>query len=91
MISGKEQPDSGEVAIGQSVKLAVVDQSRDELADNKTVFETSRAGADMLNVGKFEMPSRAYLGRFNFKGTDQRRTSATCPAASAGACISRRR
>jgi sulfate-transporting ATPase len=71
MIAGREQPDSGEVAIGQSVKLAVVDQSRDDLEGDKTVFDFVSNGADVLKVGKFEMPSRAYLGRFNFKGTDQ--------------------
>ena len=71
MITGKEQPGKGEVAIGPTVKMAFVDQSRDALESDKTVFEYVAAGADMLNVGKFEMPSRAYLGRFNFKGTDQ--------------------
>jgi sulfate-transporting ATPase len=71
MITGKEKPGKGEVAIGPTVKMAYVDQSRDALEGDKTVFEYVAAGADMLNVGKFEMPSRAYLGRFNFKGTDQ--------------------
>ena len=71
MIIGKEQPGNGEVVIGPTVKMAYVDQSRDALEDDKTVFEYVAGGADMLNVGKFEMPSRAYLGRFNFKGTDQ--------------------
>jgi sulfate-transporting ATPase len=71
MITGKEQPGKGEVLIGPTVKMAYVDQSRDDLEPDKTVFEYVAAGADMLNVGKFEMPSRAYLGRFNFKGTDQ--------------------
>jgi sulfate-transporting ATPase len=71
MITGKEQPGKGEVEIGPTVKMAYVDQSRDALEGDKTVFEYVAAGADMLNVGKFEMPSRAYLGRFNFKGTDQ--------------------
>ncbi len=71
MITGKEKPDSGEVVIGSTVKMAYVDQSRDDLANDKTVFDFVSGGADMLNVGKFEMPSRAYLGRFNFKGTDQ--------------------
>jgi sulfate-transporting ATPase len=71
MIAGKEQPASGEVEIGKSVKLAVVDQSRDDLEADKTVFDFVSNGADVLKVGKFEMPSRAYLGRFNFKGTDQ--------------------
>src|SRR5512135_1445680 len=71
MITGKEQPGKGEVAIGPTVKMAYVDQSREALEGDKTVFEYVSGGADMLNVGKFEMPSRAYLGRFNFKGTDQ--------------------
>jgi len=71
MIAGKEQPDSGEVKLGQTVKLAFVDQSRDSLPDNKTVFDSIADGADILTVGRFEMPARAYLGRFNFKGADQ--------------------
>ncbi len=71
MITGSEKPDSGEVVIGPTVKMAVVDQSRDALEGNKTVFEYVSGGSDLLKVGKFEMPSRAYLGRFNFKGTDQ--------------------
>ena len=71
MITGKEKPGKGEIAIGPTVKLAYVDQSREALEGDKTVFEYVTGGADMLNVGKFEMPSRAYLGRFNFKGTDQ--------------------
>jgi len=71
MIAGKEQPDSGEVKLGQTVKLAFVDQSRDSLPDNKSVFDSIADGADILTVGRFEMPARAYLGRFNFKGADQ--------------------
>ena len=71
MIAGSEKPASGEVKIGQTVKLAVVDQSRDDLEADKTVFDFVSNGADVLKVGKFEMPARAYLGRFNFKGTDQ--------------------
>ncbi|MFC4929365.1 energy-dependent translational throttle protein EttA [Massilia sp. GCM10023247] len=73
MIAGKEQPDSGEVVIGQTARISLVDQHRDELANNKTVFEDVTGGADMLSVGRFEMPSRAYLGRFNFKGSDQQK------------------
>jgi len=73
MITGKEQPDSGEVAIGQTAKVSLVDQNRDELANSKTVFDDVSGGADMLSVGRFEMPSRAYLGRFNFKGSDQQK------------------
>ena len=71
MIAGSEKPAKGEVKIGQTVKLAVVDQSRDDLEADKTVFDFVANGADVLKVGKFEMPARAYLGRFNFKGTDQ--------------------
>ena len=73
MISGKETPDSGEVVIGPTVKLAFVDQSREALSGNKTVFDELTGGADVLTVGKFEMPSRAYIGRFNFKGGDQQK------------------
>jgi sulfate-transporting ATPase len=73
MITGKENPDSGEVVIGQTAKVSIVDQSRDELSNNKTVFEDVSNGADLLTVGRFEMPSRAYLGRFNFKGSDQQK------------------
>jgi len=71
MISGLEKPDSGEVVVGQTVKLAVVDQSRDELPDDKSVFDAISDGADLLTIGRFEMATRAYLGRFNFKGSDQ--------------------
>src|SRR5512140_1663392 len=71
MITGKEQADAGQVQIGPSVKLAYVDQSREKLAGNKTVFEELAGGNDLVTVGGFEMPSRAYIGRFNFKGADQ--------------------
>src|SRR5579884_3972923 len=77
MISGKEQPDAGTIAVGASVKLAVVDQSREELGDEKTVFEDVAGGRDLVNVGRFEMPTRAYLGRFNFKGADQQKRVGT--------------
>jgi len=73
MIAGRERPDSGEVVIGKTAKVSLVDQHRDDLANNKTVFEDVTGGADMLSVGRFEMPSRAYLGRFNFKGSDQQK------------------
>ncbi len=73
MISSKEKPDSGEVVLGSTVKLAYVDQSRDALANKKTVWEAISNGQDILTVGKFEMPSRAYAGRFNFKGADQQK------------------
>jgi len=71
MITGQQQPDAGEVVIGPTVKLAYVDQSRDCLDGSKTVFEELAQGSDILQIGKFEMPSRAYIGRFNFKGADQ--------------------
>ncbi|MBC7162273.1 MAG: energy-dependent translational throttle protein EttA [Immundisolibacter sp.] len=73
MLTGKEQPDGGSIKIGQSVQIALVDQSRDELANDKTAWEDISGGADIITVGKFEMPSRAYLGRFNFKGADQQK------------------
>jgi sulfate-transporting ATPase len=73
MIAGREKPDSGEISIGATVKLAVVEQTREDLDDKKTVFDDVSGGLDLLMVGKFEMPSRAYLGRFNFKGADQQK------------------
>ena len=73
MVMGKEQPDSGDIVIGPTVKVAAVDQSREGLASDKTVFEEVAEGRDILTVGRFEMPSRAYLGRFNFKGGDQQK------------------
>ena len=73
MIAGLDTPDSGEVTIGQTARISLVDQSRDKLSDSKTVFEDVSGGADVLSVGRFEMPSRAYLGRFNFKGGDQQK------------------
>ena len=77
MISGKESPDSGSIAIGPSVKLAVVDQTREALDDTKTVWEDISGGLDIMQVGRFEMPSRAYVGRFNFKGGDQQKAVGT--------------
>ena len=71
MIAGREKPDAGEVEMGSTVQLAYVDQTRDDLEGDKTVFDFVANGSDILTVGKFEMPSRAYLGRFNFKGGDQ--------------------
>ena len=73
MIEGRDQPDSGTVEIGATVKIAAVDQTREGLANDKTVFDAISDGADVLTVGRFEMPSRAYLGRFNFKGGDQQK------------------
>ncbi|MEY4369980.1 MAG: hypothetical protein RL564_1930 [Pseudomonadota bacterium] len=73
MISGKEQPDSGDILVGPTVKVSVVDQSRAELDNKKSVFDDVAGSADLITVGRFEMPSRAYLGRFNFKGADQQK------------------
>ena len=73
LLTGQEKPDSGEVEIGSTVRLAYVDQSRDCLDPNKTVFEEISQGSDVLSVGKYEIPSRAYIGRFNFKGADQQK------------------
>ncbi|WEN42630.1 Energy-dependent translational throttle protein EttA [Thauera sp. GDN1] len=73
MIEGRDKPDSGTVEIGATVKIAAVDQTREGLANDKTVFDAIADGADVLTVGRFEMPSRAYIGRFNFKGGDQQK------------------
>ena len=73
MIEGRDKPDSGTVEIGATVKIAAVDQTREGLANDKTVFDAISEGADILTVGRFEMPSRAYIGRFNFKGGDQQK------------------
>jgi len=73
MIAGQDKPDSGEIKVGHTVQLAYVDQSRDSLSADKTVWEDISGGADILTVGRFEMPSRAYIGRFNFKGQDQQK------------------
>ncbi len=73
LIAGKEQPDSGTVKIGQTVKMAFVDQNRDDLSNEKNVWEDVSGGLDIITVGKFQMPSRAYCGRFNFNGGDQQK------------------
>ncbi|MEZ4128492.1 ATP-binding cassette domain-containing protein, partial [Salmonella enterica] len=73
LIAGREQPDSGEVVIGSTVKMAYVDQNRDALSDDKTVWEDISGGLDIINIGKFQMASRAYAGRFNFNGGDQQK------------------
>ncbi|MCC6474465.1 MAG: ATP-binding cassette domain-containing protein, partial [Burkholderiales bacterium] len=77
LITGADKPDAGSVAVGPTVKLAYVDQSRDALAGDETVWEYISAGNDVLTVGRFEMPSRAYAGRFNFKGSDQQKKVGT--------------
>jgi len=73
MMTGKEQPDSGEIVIGETVKLVSVEQMRDDLDDKKTVWEAVSEGQDILRIGSYEVPSRAYIGRFNFKGSDQQK------------------
>ena len=73
MITGQDKPDAGDVVIGPTVKIAYVDQSRDCLDGSKTVFDELAGGADILTIGKSEIPSRAYIGRFNFKGADQQK------------------
>ncbi len=73
LLAGKEQPDSGEVVVGSTVKMAFVDQHRDVLENDKTVWEDISGGLDILNVGKFQVASRAYAGRFNFNGSDQQK------------------
>ena len=73
LITGQETPDAGELRIGESVQLAYVDQSRDALDADKTVWEEISEGADIITVGKYEVPSRAYVGRFNFRGSDQQK------------------
>lgn len=73
MLSGKEQPDSGTISLGETVTLASVDQFRDAMDDKKTVWEEVSNGQDILTIGNFEIPSRAYVGRFNFKGVDQQK------------------
>ena len=73
LIAGKEKPDSGSIKVGQTVKMAFVDQNRDDLSNDKTVWEDVSGGLDIMTVGKFQMPSRAYCGRFNFNGGDQQK------------------
>ena len=73
MITGTETPDAGSIRVGDSVVLASVDQSRDSLDDNKTIWEEISDGQDLITVGKYETPSRAYVGRFNFRGAEQQK------------------
>lgn len=73
MITGTEKPDQGEILIGKTARISMVDQSRDTLENEKTVFEDISNGSDLITVGRFEMPARAYLGRFNFRGSDQQK------------------
>jgi ATPase subunit of ABC transporter with duplicated ATPase domains len=73
LITGQEKPDKGEIVMGTTVKLAYVDQSRDALDGTKNVWQEVSGGADIITIGKYETPSRAYIGRFNFKGADQQK------------------
>jgi len=73
LLTGQDQPDAGQLRVGETVQLAYVDQSRDDLIGSKSVWEIISDGQDIITVGKFQMPSRAYVGRFNFKGTDQQK------------------
>ncbi len=77
MVMGQEKPDSGEILMGKTVQLAYVDQSRDSLDPNKSVWQEVSGGADMITVGKYQTPSRGYIGRFNFKGGDQQKLAGT--------------
>jgi sulfate-transporting ATPase len=91
LITGKEQPDSGKITIGHTAQVGVVDQSREALPDDKTAWEAISGGLDILTIGKFEIPSRAYLGRFNFKGGDQQKNVGQLSGGERGGCTSRRR
>jgi sulfate-transporting ATPase len=91
MITGARTADTGEITIGPTVQLARRRPDARIAAERQDVWEAISGGQDILTVGKFEMPSRAYLGRFNFKGATSRRWSARCPAASAAGCTSPRR
>ncbi len=73
LVTGKEQPDAGEVVIGETVDIAYVEQLRDALDDKQTVWEAVSDGQDILNINGYEVSSRAYVGRFNFKGNDQQK------------------
>ena len=86
MISGKEQPDSGEVKIGQTVKMSLIDQSREGLQNDKTVFDNIAEGRDILQVGQFEIPARQYLGRLTSKAATKAKLRGNFPAANAAVC-----
>ena len=77
MLTGQEKPDSGEIKIGETVDLGYVDQSRDDLTPNNTVWEEISGGVDIMKLGKYEMNSRAYVGNFNFKGPNQQQKVGT--------------
>jgi ATPase subunit of ABC transporter with duplicated ATPase domains len=90
MITGQEKPDAGEIRVGETVQLGYVDQSRDTLDANKTVWEEISGGNDIIKLGKREMNSRAYVSRSTSRAATSSRRSARCRAASATACISPR-
>ncbi len=88
MISGQDQPDAGTITLGETVQLGFVDQSRDSLNDDHTVWEEISEGNEIIRIGKYETPSRSYVGRFNFKGADQQKLgSVCCRAGNATGCI----
>ena len=88
MLTGSETPDTGDLRVGDTVAMGYVDQSRDNLEDDKTVWEEISGGLDILELGKREMNSRAYVGAFNFRGGDQQKKVGLLSGVSATACIS---
>ena len=88
MLTGSEAPDAGDLRVGDTVALGYVDQSRDNLEDDKTVWEEISGGLDILELGKREMNSRAYVGAFNFRGGDQQKKVGLLSGVNATACIS---
>ena len=89
MITGKEKPDSGTFKIGETVKLGYVDQSRDDLDPKKSIWEIISDGLDVVQLGKRQLNSRAYVARFNFSGSDQQKKFPCCQAERETACILR--
>lgn len=86
MISGAEQPDSGSVELGESVQIASVEQFRDSMDDKNTVWQEISGGQDIMRINNTEIPSRAYVGRFNFRGGDQQKSSAPFQVVSVTVC-----
>ena len=78
MITGTEKPDSGEIKLGETVKIAYVQQLRDDMDNNHSVWESISNGHEQIQIGGYEVSSRAYIGRFNFKGTDQQKKLGNC-------------
>ncbi|GIR90263.1 MAG: hypothetical protein CM15mP89_2680 [Gammaproteobacteria bacterium] len=85
---GLEKPDGGDVSVGETVELGYIDQSRDDLDGSKTVWEEVSDGLDIIRIGNYEVPSRSYVGRFNFKGSDQQKFVKDLSAESATVCTS---